>query len=345
MGERIINGYKRLFEVRILHHYWLDEGATVFDLMPQKQRDNRLLSYDMRPLLAVTPTATTAKALISFGCIYKNTALGCIVAAPGSAKIPDDTTFEFVIPDDTTFEFVITVQKADFYNYTALTLQPQNIYELYHQPEDKTYRYKENVPVLSNLTGASRDTGSGKNLFLSKNFPAPATNDQVEALVSSGNSLLQLTGDQPGAGTQELNALATKLPVFVHQGDVPALVPPAGLVGAPRRGVMLSGGVPDDVFALIRLSAKRADDPDFDFVDGSGHAKTPSPIFQIRFKNRSTIWKYLNKSTSKEKSIEASPLPLTYFGNAGTKQKPSAGLVKADKSGMRITKLISEIYV
>jgi len=44
-------------------------------------------------------------------------------------------------------------------------------------------------------------------------------------------------------------------------------------------------------------------------------------------------------------STEANPLPLTYFGNAGTKQKPSDGLVKAEKSGQKITRLVSEIYV
>ena len=27
-------GYTRLFEVRVLHHFWLDDGATVFDATP-----------------------------------------------------------------------------------------------------------------------------------------------------------------------------------------------------------------------------------------------------------------------------------------------------------------------
>src|SRR5262249_44808328 len=148
-----INGYKRLFEVRLLHHYWLDEGATVFDLISsQPKKDNRLLSYDVRSFIAVTPTAATAKSLKGFGCIYKNTALGCIAAAPAGT----------VIPADAIFEFAVTVQDSAFFNYSALTLRPQKIYELYHQPEDKTYRYKENVPVLSNSTGASRGAGSNK---------------------------------------------------------------------------------------------------------------------------------------------------------------------------------------
>ena len=29
--ETVRIGYTRLFEVRLLHHYWLDDGATVFD--------------------------------------------------------------------------------------------------------------------------------------------------------------------------------------------------------------------------------------------------------------------------------------------------------------------------
>jgi len=38
MAERIINGYKRLFEARLLHHYWLDEGATLFDLISARPK-------------------------------------------------------------------------------------------------------------------------------------------------------------------------------------------------------------------------------------------------------------------------------------------------------------------
>ena len=31
MVERTRTAYRRLFEVRVLHHYWLDDGATTFD--------------------------------------------------------------------------------------------------------------------------------------------------------------------------------------------------------------------------------------------------------------------------------------------------------------------------
>lgn len=336
MAEGTINEYKRLFEIRLLHHYWLDEAATLFDLMPsQTKRAERLLSYDMRSFLALAPTVATAKALKGLGGVYKNTALGCMVA------VPDIT----VVPADAVFEFTVTIQDPAFFNYTALTLRPRKISGVYHQPDDKTYRHKENVPVLSNLTGASREAGAGKSLFLSTEIPALAADDQVESLFISNNALLQLTGDQPGAGSQQLNAQATNLPVYVHQGDAPAIVPPAGLIGAPARGIMLTDEIPDNVFALIRLSAVRADDGDFSLIGNDGHAKATNPVFEIRFKNRSTIWKYVNKSTGALISTEPAPLPLTHYGNAGTKQKPSGGLVKAVKSDDKITQLVSEIFI
>lgn len=330
MTESIVTGYQRLFEVRLLHQYWLDDGATIFDLLTPAQRDKHLLSYDMRSFLKIAPTAATAKSLRGLSCVYKDTALGCLVAAPDSA----------VFPDDLIFDFVVTVRQAAFHNYTSFTLRPQKIYELYYQPEDRIRRFKENVPVLSNLTGATRGAESDKALFLSREFPEPASDDQVESLVLAENALEQLTGDQPGAATQLLNNNATNLPVFVHQGDVPVIVPPSGLGGVPKRGIELTGDIPSDVFALIRLSARRADDDDFSFIGLDGHAKAAkNPVFQVRFKNRSTIREYRNTSV-----VEPAPLPLTYYGNAGTKQKPSQGFVKAVKSGDRITRIVSEIF-
>jgi hypothetical protein len=254
------------------------------------------------------------------------------------------------------FEFVVAVKAAEFFNYTALTLRPQKIYEFFLQskdsnaedkpPEIKTYRYKENVPFLSNLTGTSRVLGGDKVLFLSKEIPALHATDWVESLVLSGNALLQLTSDQPDAETQQINDKASDLPVFIHQADVPPIVPPKGLVGVPAKGITLSSDIPDNVFAFIQLSPLRNDDDDFSFIDkASGHPKTAHPVFQIRFKNRATIWQYLKKDTGAVYSEELKPLPLTYFGNAGNKQKPSAGLVEARKSGDKVTQLVSNIFI
>lgn len=335
MSETVQTTYKLLFELRLLHHYWLDEGATVFDrIVPQDKRDRRLLTYDMRSFLSISPTTGSVSKIFSLGGLFKETASGCVVAVPDNA----------VVPANTNLDFAIRVLDQKFYDYTAFTLRPRNIYELHHQPENKTYRYKENVPVLSNLTGTKRGSGPARILYLSREFPTLAADDQVESLVLAGGALMQLTSDQPAAVTQQINAQASASPVFVHQGDIPETVTPAGVAGAPRRGILLTEDIPDDVFCLLRLSATHPSDADFSFIDGSGRVKSPHPVFQIRLKNRSTRRSYIDNKTGASSS-EPSPLPLTRFGNAGTRQKPSEGHVKAIKIGARITSIVSEIFV
>lgn len=336
MGERTTTRFQPLFAARLLHHYWLDQGATVFDqIADQAKQDARLLAYDMRSFLDVRPTASTEKALSSFRCLFRKTALGLVVAAPSAA----------IIPADTTFEFIVSIKGRQFTDYTSLTLRPQTIHELFNAADGVTYRYKENVAVLSNLTGSTRGTGANAALFLSREIPAQGADDSVESLVRSGNALLQLTSDSPGAATQQLGAQAADLPVYLHQADAPALVPPAGLAGVPARGVRLSADISDDIFALIRVTAVRADNDAFSFVDAGGAPRAAPPTYQVRFRNRSTVWTYLDKRTGAVTSISTDPLPLTFFGNAGTKQKPSTGFVTAEMSGTKIQRLISDIYV
>jgi hypothetical protein len=333
MSETFATQYQRLLEIQLLHHYWLDQGATAYDLIALTEKQRRFTEYDRRAFLEISPTATTAEILNGSRCVYKDTPHGCIVAIPSNVSMPVDTTLEFQIK----------IQSPAFFNYTALTLQSQKIFYLSKPSDYKTYRFKENVAVFSNLTGASRGTAPNKELYLSREIPAIAADDRVESLVVDNNALLQLTSDQPGAATQVLNAAVTQLPAFANQGDVPALVPPAGLQGVPPRGISLSADIDDDVFAVIRLSAIRANDGDFSFLDNQGNAKSTAPVFQIRFKNRSTIWKYLDKNTGVLKSSEQAPLPLTHFGNAGTKQRASADRMKVTKNGNRIIQLESEV--
>lgn len=339
MAERSTTAYQRLFEVRVLHHYWLDDGASLFDTLAADIQAERLLTYDIRPVLRVAPTPTTQRVLGGARCLFMATGLGFVVAAPAGTTLAADTVLAFNI----------TVADSQYFDYTALTFRPQMIYEAADptdlSPTRVVYRYKADVPVLSNLTGATRDLGAGTVLFLSSDYPAPDASDPVESMVASAGALLQLTADNPGAGTQELNASATAMPVFVHQGDVPAIVPPAGVVGAPARGVLLGDDVPDESFALISLTAVRGDNDAFSYVDGTGAPKAAAPVYEVRLKNRSTYWTYLDRRTGALGTTEPQPLPLTFFGNAGTRQKPSRGIVKAQKSGARITRLVSEIYI
>ncbi len=337
MSERITTGVQRLFEVRVLHHYWLDEGATVFDLMPsQHDRDTRLLEYDVQRFLDAKPTDTTKKLLDSLGCAFVKSNMGFIIAAPQASALPKDAVFTFML----------TVREQQIFDYTALTLSSRGIYECYYEPEKTLYRYKENVPSLSNSSGSTREIPAGNTLlFLSGEIPAPSSGDLIESIIQSGGALQQLISDDHGIAPQQLGPDASALPVYLNQGDVKGITPPAGLSGAPAKGIRLVDGIPDDTFALISLSAVVPANDLFSFVDAGGNAKTPPPVYQVRLKNRSTFWNYLDKSTSAVISTEAAPLPLTFFGNAGDKQKPTAGFVKPELNGTAVNKLVSDVYV
>jgi len=333
MAERIVNGYRRLFEVQLLHHYWLDDASVLFDTLPESRKTKLLLAYDSRFFLEIKPTPSTANKLKAFRGIFKITAPGFIVAVPKGV----------VVPDNELFSFVITITDTDFFKYTSLTFIDRKIYELYYQPEDKILRYKENVPVFSNLTGVSRGVNPDKSLFLSREIPASIASDKVEYLNITGNALFQLTSSQPGAAKVKLNNIAANMPVFVHQNDSPVIVPPMGLAGTPRNGILLTNEIPDNVFGVVNIAATNPLDNDFSCTL-AGVAKNLCPVFQIRFKNRQAVWKYLNKNNGSLISESSTPLPFTYNGNAGAKKKPGESGIKVQYEGNDPTKRIVKVY-
>lgn len=321
--------YRKLFEVKLLHHYWLDEGATVFDAIADAQlKYQRLQQYDVRRFLTVIATPSSEIMLRGIGGKFQITAQGFIVAVPDSAKLASDAVLEFAV----------IVIDSRFFDYSALGLLNRSVVEWRHPEQRTIYRYKRNVLLFGNRNGELR----GSQLFLSQALPKLSPDDTVESLILSGNALKQLISDQPGAQSQTLNASYKKLPLYAHQGDIPLVTPP-GLNAAPIRGIALGAGIPDQTFALIQIQATRADKPAFDIIDGNGQPKVVTPIFEIRFRNRSTFRRYINKQTGAVVSIEANPTPLTFFGNAGSGQKPPSTAPRIIRNGSRITQLVSDI--
>lgn len=336
MAEQTRTKYDPLFEVQLLHHYFLDEGQTDFSALDAQKQAKYLLNYDCRQVFHIAPTPATARQLQGFGGLFRATATGFLVACPNAVDLPDSAVFEFTV----------RVCDANFYQYTALSYRRSGIVEIQH--DGRLYRFKENVFVFDNQFGAA--TGATGYFYLSQ--PAPALQSDiaypVEALALDGTDVVQFTGDFPGDNTtpptQTLND-TTPLPRFVNTADQPILQAPAGLSGLPVRGIELIPDLPDDLYSLIRIRVKCPGNPTLNLTDDNGVLQ--KPIFELHFKNRSTWRRYFPKTGGALTSEETSPLPLTRFGNAGSKLKPSAGIVKADRDTNdpeRITKLISEIF-
>jgi len=99
---------------------------------------------------------------------------------------------------------------------------------------------------------------------------------------------------------------------------------------------------------VIRLVPRRADDTAFSFANANGTPRTPTRVFEVHLRNRWTTWRYRKKERRLDHRDRADPLPLTHFGNAGTKQKPSTPAIGIERDAgdpLRITRLVSDIYV
>jgi hypothetical protein len=136
--------------------------------------------------------------------------------------------------------------------------------------------------------------------------------------------------------------------VYVHQGDIAPITPPPGSTGSPAGGIELAVDTPPAVTAVIRLVAQRGDDAAFSFANDDGTPCTPTRVFEIHLRNRWTTWRYRKKADGSITATEADPLPLTHFGNAGTKQKPSTAAISFERDDSstppKITRLVSDIY-
>lgn len=340
MPELISEGFKTLFEIRLLHHYWLDDAATLFDQLTTDEQAKRLLNYDIRSFFQIRPTDSTLSILAATQCLFRETSLGCIVLAAGTLPIPDDTQFEFVL----------TVLHPDFHQYTIHSLYSKPITAIFYEPELAVYRFKENVFVFENMTGTKR----GSTLYLSKEIPnmtQPATSYAIESLVQSGGTLTMITNQKGGTRILYPPAAPGSLPVFIHQEDIPAITPPAGMVGAPAKGLTLSDEIPDDVYALFRVHMVHPVDTDFSCTT-AGFPKTTAPVFQVRFKNRITNWQYKSKTSPDLSTGDLGELPMTFFGNASPgpnqRTKPSTQSIQLQFDGVgpakKIEKIISEIF-
>ena len=116
--------YKNLFEIKILHHYFLDKGEEVWDSMNQEDKDTMEAKYDIRNILEITPTMDCTNVLSSHNCIFKPTSGGILVGIKAKSDDVHPDEFKPYIPlsENLTFRFLIQLKDLNFLNYTALPI-------------------------------------------------------------------------------------------------------------------------------------------------------------------------------------------------------------------------------
>lgn len=117
-----------LFEIRILHHYFLNSGGTHFEKMTDAKKAESMLRYDSREFFEITPTPDCRRLLTSAKCIFKHTSVGLIAGIRSVADElqPGKRTASVQFDDSDTFTFIVELRDQGFRNYTALPLNPES---------------------------------------------------------------------------------------------------------------------------------------------------------------------------------------------------------------------------
>lgn len=126
--------YYRLFEVRILHEYYLlDRDNFSFYDLPKSQRDSLLLQrlefgqYRIMRDLSIEPSKTCQEIIKNHRLKFLQTDTGFVVASPSRLKTQPDGSEklmpEIPIAPDLDFNFIIKTKSPNFKNYSALPLR------------------------------------------------------------------------------------------------------------------------------------------------------------------------------------------------------------------------------
>ena len=391
--------YKTLFEVRLLHHFFLDRASDLFDNMDLAGKSRALKGYDVREFINIEPTAACAKVLRKYHFIYKNTPLGLIVGT--RANFTGGKYFPALGLDDTLqFTFKVSFGDIFFSNYTALPLL---------QTKDAVYFFQnistaspKKFPYLAQFapidTGDTYSAGellgnaatNPTKLFMANKLTvaAPPGADWTEDALVVGkplqyvtrNDLLPVYADAIRYNTGE-TGLNLSVKITNRQGEV--INPPFETATQDGKSVALvdihllpedfytielkDPGKPytktfsfhrllqtDDLDGLINISVK-SNDSTFDLTAGDGSLK--EPVFELRFKNRSTIWRYLGEKFTN--APVSGPHPLTKKGvvPVTVKDKDMNDITDMPNANIRMIKtehppadnkhydVVSEIYV
>ena len=333
-AERIVSQYTLLFDVRILHHYWLDDGTTLFDRLSPLQQRSQLLKYDLRNILSIVPTPQTRELIRGLGGILRLTSFGVVVLVNPGERIPDDAVFDFTV----------SVVDSDYASYTSYGLVVPRTMHVVENSSGKALQYRANASLFSNLTGVSRGSGAGRQLYLSREYPTRQTADRIEWLVRDAGRIFQRLSDPPQS-RYALLGTATELPVFAHHGDVPPIAARSGLTGElPSRGILLPEGARADAIALIRIAAKHPSSTHFSCTT-DGRARAQAPIFQVRLKNRQTIWRTIDRGNAAAAPIVSGPYPMTRYGAVGPGTTPPGMHVLLDQTGNGITDIVRQRFI
>lgn len=108
--------YGLLFEVTLLHNYFLNNGEETFASMTNADKEKMLQQFDTDAFTAITPTLETNIVLKNYKMIFKKNKTGFGVYI----KVKDELDPFIKVPVDLNLKFLIKINDYQFENYTNL---------------------------------------------------------------------------------------------------------------------------------------------------------------------------------------------------------------------------------
>lgn len=351
--------YEILFEVKILHHYFLNRAQVVFDRIPLAERAALMLSYDCREFVEIRPTPSCEQMLRSHRCLFKLTASGFVVALRAEED-PDDPQkrLPFVpFDEDDVFDFTMQATDVNFWNYTALPFTGNSGRMFVFGNRQGT------APLLFPWLTVSPPAFQAGSEYLPGDMLGNKAVDPAKLFIAKVRTKKKTTVASDWLEEKKTEGFpmyyaggVDRMPVWKDHvnycPDVSGLAPEMKLVSETGKEFTVPfetlpgdrplfqldlSRFPEGIYTLHAQSASPAWADEIRFflhhgreipfamihlavksnvngyrMTGDNH-ELRSPVYEIRFRNRATHWRYIGKDFDQD-SVTSEPLPLTRFG-------------------------------
>lgn len=118
--------YGLLFEVTLLHNYFLNNGEETYTGMSAAKKEKMLQQFNTDAFASITPALETNTVLKNFKMLFKKTKTGFRIYI--KVKETDESDPFIKIPKDLNLKFIIKLNDYQFENYTNLDFALTQLY-------------------------------------------------------------------------------------------------------------------------------------------------------------------------------------------------------------------------
>lgn len=118
--------YGLLFEVTLLHNYFLNNGEETYTGMSAAKKEKMLQQFNTDAFASITPALETNTVLKNYKMLFKKIKTGFRIYI--KVKETDESDPFIKIPKDLNLKFLIKLNDYQFENYTNLDFAPTQLY-------------------------------------------------------------------------------------------------------------------------------------------------------------------------------------------------------------------------